>query len=343
MPHHSQHTMPLLQPRHLLCVATNLLHYLVCISTGLGASAAATGAGTIAAAAAPSGWANVSAGQAFNSSSIEGRQLVKVQLLLPALEVYLPVQADPTAAAAGAGAAGSSGGQQQQPQSPGAKRTNSGGRLRRSNSGGSSIGAAAGGGRSRGRSSFEGSLMAAAAAAGAGECDSLLQGQQGALNPATAAESLQKAVCQALGVDAGQLAYYAVQQAQLPDLLQQQQQGGSLPQQQQQQQKLARSSSSGSGRPRSRGPSPLRGSNGSSGGSGGKGQQPSLLQQQQQHPALTVVVGFRDGSCGFSLGRLEEVLQSATAEAAEADKLRQCNQKLQVGLTSLCMPLEPGC
>jgi hypothetical protein len=146
---------------------------------------------------------------------------------------------------------------------------------------------------------------------------------------------LQQAVSRALGVNASQLAYYAVQQAQLPELLllQQQPASAALPQQQQ---KLARSSSSsgtgsssGNGRPRSRGPSPLRGS--SSGSSGGKAQQPSLLQQQQQgQQGVSVVVGFKDGNCGFSLGKLEELLQGAAAEASAAEKLRLANQQLQV-------------
>jgi hypothetical protein len=230
-----------------------------------------------------------------------------VQLLLPALEVYLPLQQGEAGAVSSSGAQQ----QQQQPQSPGARRPGSAGRLRRSNSGGS---AAAGrsGSSSRGRTSFEGSLKAAAA----GEVDSVLQAQHGALLGAdAAAEALQKAVSRALGVGAAELTYYAVQQTQLPDLLQQQQQ-----------QKQTRSSSShGSGKPRSRGPSPLRGSN----SSGGKGQQPSLLLQQQQQE-LSVVVGFRDGSCGFSLANLEELLVGTAAEGTKAQELRLKNQQLEV-------------
>jgi hypothetical protein len=231
-----------------------------------------------------------------------------VQLLLPALEVYLPLQQGEAGAVSSSGAQQ----QQQQPQSPGARRPGSAGRLRRSNSGGS---AAAGrsGSSSRGRSSFEGSLKAAAA----GEVESVLQAQHGApLGADAAAEALQKAVSRALGVGAAELTYYALQQSQLPDLLQQQQQ---------QLQKQTRSSSShGSGKPRSRGPSPLRGSN----SSGGKGQQPSLLLQQQQE--LSVVVGFRDGSCGFSLANLEELLVGTAAEATKAQELRLKNQQLEV-------------
>lgn len=75
-------------------------------------------------------------------------------------------------------------------------------------------------------------------------------------------------------------------------------------------------------------------SGGSSGSSGGKAQQPSLLQHQQQpqqnQQVMSVVVGFKDGSCGFSLGKLEEMLQGAAAEASAAEKLRLANQQLQV-------------
>lgn len=55
------------------------------------------------------------------------------------------------------------------------------------------------------------------------------------------------------------------------------------------------------------------------------------------------MVGFRD-SCSFSLGKLEELLQGAAAEAAAAEQLRLVNKELQVCVCdTLCCCKGMGC
>jgi len=353
-------------------------------ATAAAAGAARLGFGTLAApaAAAAAGggggggsWAGIR-GSAEPGPTLRGHgshaehqhQLVKVQLLLPALEVYLPLTAD-AAAAAVRSSAQQQPGHAEGPESPLHRQRSAAVKLQRSNSGGSSSNSRS---NSRGRSRG-GSLEGASGPQAGPEAPSVLQGGQHSSNSsstAAAAGVLQRAISRALGVDASHLDFYAAQQVQLQELLQQQQQFPAQQQQQplaspqmmlplpparlqqQQQQKLQRSSSSSSGdgsRPRSRGPSPLRGSSGgvaaaagtSSGGGGAGGGRSmlslSLPQQQQQQqqavcqPELSVVVGFRDSSCSFSLGKLEELLQGAAAQADAAEELRHVNKELQVG------------
>lgn len=298
------------------------------------------------------GWAGVRSaaehGRVLGSQAAlqaEPQQLVKVQLLLPALEVYLPMQTGDAAAGAAADGSGSSSSsigdrgssQQNLTKLVGSRDGSSGGLLRQSNSGGSSSAAAAGGRStsiSRGRSSLEGSLMAAAAyPAVEGE------GQGGPSNHAlyqhaddgsvAAAEMLQNAISRALGVDTSQLAYYAMQHMQLSEMLQKQQQ---LSQPAYNQARAQASISSagvaadGGSRPPSRGLSPVRGSSASSSTTWPASKLP--LPEQQQ--PWTVVVGFPEGSCEFSLARLEEILQCASAAKDDPASLQEPTKQLQV-------------
>jgi hypothetical protein len=249
------------------------------LATAAGGTRFGSGRGSTAAAAAGSssgGWASISSrgragsqGQLLKGTCTAGgqgseaqpqQQLVHVHLLVPALEVCLPLlPADAAAAAGDTAAPGAT--PQQQPLS-------SDGKQRRRSSG--STGGRGGESAADRESAPPTSSSAAAAAAAAG----LLQGD----------------VSKALGVDPSQLAFYALEQAELPDLL--------LQQQGQQQ---------GQGQ-----------------------QQPTAGRAQQQREVATVVVGLRGSSCSFSLGSLELLLSDVATHKEEAEALRATNQQLQV-------------
>lgn len=136
------------------------------------------------------------AAKSDSSEAYQQQQLVRVQLLLPAVEVYLPLQQPPAEAASKSSSSSS------RPSAPDANTTT----IKRSSSKLSRVS----------NSSSSGSASTAAAADDA-------QQQQQHSNKATA-DSLQLALSKAFGVDAKHLAFFNVQQFEaLEDLLQLQQ------------------------------------------------------------------------------------------------------------------------
>lgn len=320
-----------------------------------------TGAGTIGGTAgwSSAGWAGVRSaadhGRGLGSQAAP-QQLVKVQLLLPALEVYLPLltaDAAPCAAAdeSDSSSIGDRGSIQQNLTGAGSSE----GLLRQSNSGGNSSAAAAearsrSSSNSRGRSSLDGSLVAAAAySAVEAEGQGGLYNQHVGDGSAAAAETLQNAISRALGVDASQLTYYAMQHMQLSGLLQEQQQQQVSQSAQKHTPAQASISNAGSAaddgsRPPSRGPSLSRGRSASSSKLG----QALFLPLPEQQQPWNVVVGFREGSCEFSLARLEEILQCASAAGGDPMLLPESTQQLQVrvhgwngSLSRITLPMLP--
>jgi hypothetical protein len=181
-------------------------------------------------------------------------------------------------------------------------------------------------------------MAAAACSAGAADGQAglsrLLRDQHADDGTAAAAEMLQSAISRALGVDASQLIYHTLQDTQLSELLQKQQ----VPQPARQH-TLAQASSSSAGagagsRPPSRGPSPLRGSSASSISSNKGGTLSLPLPTQHQQP-WSVVVGFREENCEFTLGRLEEILQCSSAVGGDTARVQETTKQLQVCVHSL--------